>query len=48
MLLSRGLLCAYRDETIVTEAITAQAVLALPDTPDEPTGEPPRPVAEGP
>jgi hypothetical protein len=35
-------------DAIVTGAITAQAVLALLDTPDGATGEPPRPVAEGP
>jgi DNA-binding transcriptional regulator LsrR (DeoR family) len=35
-------------DAIVTEAITAQAVLAVLDTPDGATGEPPRPVAEGP
>jgi hypothetical protein len=35
-------------EAIVTAAITAQAVLALLDTPDGATGEPPRPVTEAP
>jgi hypothetical protein len=35
-------------EAIVTEAITAKAVLALLDMPDGATSEPPRPLAEGP